>query len=151
MGSTDFEQIAFITTKTISIIPFRDSKRVRLQNKKQFQDLAPIASKSCTYTTTKTYRCLNFLSPTKLLCAINDRISKRAYFGIYILNTEKGWRESTPRILPYRIRGVTSMDVSINKKMIGVASSDMGINIFHMDNFSVPPFLLPLLLPDVGW
>jgi len=29
------------------------------------------------------------------------------------------------------------MDVSISRKMIAVASSDMAINIFHMETFSV--------------
>ena len=84
------------------------------------------------------YRCLQFISPTKLLCAINDRTTKSAYFGVYILNLEKGWRETT-RKLPSRIRGVTSMDVSHSRRMIAVASSDMAVNIFHMDTFAVLP------------
>jgi hypothetical protein len=56
---------------------------------------------------------------------------------MYILNQEKGWRESSPRILPSRIKGITSMDVSTSRRMIAVASSDMAVNIFHMDTFAV--------------
>ena len=133
--------MAYITSKTLQIIPFRDSKRIRLQNKKIFNELSGVASKAATYHPSKTsmsYRCLQFISPTKLVCAINDRTTRSAYFGIYILNLEKGWRESV-RKLPPRIRGVTSMDVSHSKRMIAVATSDMAVNIFHMDTFAVLP------------
>ena len=65
-------------------------------------------------------------------------MAKSAYFAMYILNLEKGWRESI-RKLPSRIRGVTSMDVSHSKRMIAVATSDMAVNIFHMDTFAVLP------------
>lgn len=76
---------------------------------------------------------------------MNDRTTKSAYFGVYILNFEKGWREIT-RKLPSRIKGVTSMDVSHSRRMIAVASSDMAVNIFHMDTFAVISFFLALEL-----
>lgn len=124
----------------MQIVPFRDSKRVRLKNKKQFQELHEAASKSSLFhpdANTMSYRCCQFLSPMKLLCILNDRTSKRAYFGIYVLSLEKAWTQLRPRALPSQIKSVTSMDVCHSRRMIAVGTSDMNVNIFGMDTFSV--------------
>ena len=112
---------------------------MRLQNKKTFQELSAAASQSAEFTAEqpKSYRCVCFLTPTKILCALNDRKAKKAYFEVYVLNAERGWRRGSVRQLPSRIKGVTSMDVNPSRRMIVVATSDMGVNIFHMDTFAV--------------
>ena len=50
---------------------------------------------------------------------------------------ELGWRRGGAKRLPARIKGVTSMDVNPTRRMVAVATSDMGINVFHMDTFVV--------------
>ena len=127
------------------MVPFRDSKRVRAQNKKTFQELAAVASSSADFPShgTRTFRAVRFLTPTKFICAINDRVAKRAYLGTFVLNLEKGWREVSPKHLPASIKSVTSMDVT--KGMVVVASSDMAISVFSSDTFSVLPFLRNVL------
>jgi hypothetical protein len=87
----------------------------------------------------QTFRVVRFLTPTKLICAINDRVAKRAYLGTFVLNLEKGWREVSPKQLPAGVKGVTSMDVT--KGMVVVASTDMAINVLSSDTFSVLPSL----------
>jgi len=121
------------------VVPFRDSKRVRAQNKKTFQELAAVASSSADFPShgTQTFRVVQFSTPTKLICAINDRVAKRAYLGTFVLDLEKGWREVSPKQLPASVRGVTSMDVT--KGMVAVASTDMAIHVFSSDSFSVLP------------
>ena len=121
------------------MVPFRDSKRVRAQNKKTFQELAAVASSSADFPShgTQTFRVVRFLTPTKLICAINNRVAKRAYLGTFVLNLEKGWREVSPKQLPASVKGVTSMDVT--KGMVVVASTDMAINVLSSDTFSVLP------------
>jgi hypothetical protein len=98
-----------------------------------------VASQSASFTaeSPKSFRCARFLTSTKVLCALNDRKAKKAYFELYVLNLEKGWRQGSLRNLPARIKGVTSMDVSSSRRMVAIATSDMGINIFHMDTFAV--------------
>lgn len=105
-----------------------------------FHELHVAATQSGTFHPAQpsmTYRCARFLSPTKVLCAINDRTTKRSYFGVYVLNLDKGWRDSSPKRLPSRIRGVTSMDVSSARRMIAISTSDMSIIVFHVDTFAV--------------
>ena len=137
----------YITSKSLHVLPFRDSKRVRAQNKKTFQDLADIASSSATFAAqgTKTFRVVRFLTPTKLLCAINDRAAKRAYLGTFVLNRDKGWRQVSPKQLPANIKGVTSMDTT--KGMVAVASTDMAIYLLSSDTFSVSPPQTLILKP----
>jgi len=135
-------QIAYITAKSLHILPFRDSKRTRLQNKKTFHDLHAAASKSATYETPspgKSFRNIRFLSPTKVLATVNDRAAKKAYWAVYVLNAEVGWRESKVRGMGRGIRGVTGLDVCLKRKLIAVATSDFTVHIFHMDTFAVPP------------
>ena len=123
------------------MVPFRDSKRVRAQNKKTFQELAAAASSSADFPSQgrQTFRVVRFLTRTKLICAINDRVAKRAYLGTFVLNLEKGWREVLPKQLPAGVKGVTSMDVT--KGMVVVASTDMAINVLSSDTCSVLPSL----------
>jgi hypothetical protein len=85
------------------------------------------------------FRCARFLSTVKVLCALNDRVAKKAYLGTYVLNLEKGWRETTPRQLPARIHGVTGMEVCQTRRMVAIATNDMSVNVFHMDTFAVCP------------
>jgi hypothetical protein len=109
---------------------------VRAQNKKKFQELHAAASSSADFPSqpNQTFRCIRFLTPTKLICAINDRIVKRAYLGTFVLNLEKGWREVAPKALG-KIKGVTSMDVTKGK--IVVATSDMAVHVLSSDTFAV--------------
>jgi hypothetical protein len=129
-----------MTSKTLHVLPFRDSKRVRLKNKKQFQDLHIAASQSGQFPieNPSSYRCARFLTPTKILACINNRASKSAYFGVFILNLEHGWRQVAPKKLPTRIKGVTSMDVNQSRRIVAISTTDMSINIFQMDSFAVP-------------
>jgi hypothetical protein len=132
-------QIAFVSPKTFQVFPFRESKRTRLQNKKTFNELHTAASQQFSSKLPKptmSYRAIRFLSPTKILCAINERTSKKAYFGIYILNLTQGWRE-TLKPLPKRVKGVTSMDYSPSREMIAIATSEMSINVFNAETFAV--------------
>lgn len=124
----------------LHIVPFRDSKRIRAQNKKTFQELADIASSSASFSSQggQTFRAVRFLTPTKLLCAINDRAAKRAYLGTFVLNKEKGWRQVSPKQLPATVKGVTSMDIT--KGMVVLASTDMAIYVLSSDTFSVSLF-----------
>ena len=134
-------QIAYVTAKTLHILPFRDSKRIRLQNKKTFHDLHAAASKSATYETPspgKSFRNIRFLSPTKVLATVNDRAAKRAYWAVYVLNTELGWRECKVRGMGRGIKGVTGLDVCLKRKLVAIATSDITVHIFHMDTFAVP-------------
>jgi hypothetical protein len=90
------------------------------------------------------FRAVRFLSPTKILCAINERTAKRAHFGVYILNLSHGWREAL-KPLPKRIKGITSMDYSASRRMIAIATSDMSINIFHPDTYAVFSIIVKLI------
>ena len=128
-----------MTPTTLQILPFRDSKRVRLKNKKQFQDLHPAASKSGLFHVNAplSYRCARFLTPTKVLACINNRTAKTTYFGLFVLNLEQGWRQVTPKQLPRRIKGITSMDVNHTRRMVAISTTDLNINVFHMDTFKV--------------
>jgi len=133
-----------VTQKKLQIVPFRDSKRVRLQNKKIFHELYEAASKGCSYDlhAPLTFRCARFISPTKAICGVNDRSAKKAYFQSYVLNMERGWRQLAPKQLPSRIKGIVGMDVSYSRRMIAVSTSDMAVNIFQMDTFAVLSLLL---------
>ena len=119
------------------MLPFRDSKRVRVQNKKTFHELAVAASSSAEFPShgNQTFRIIRFLTAAKLLCAINDRTAKRAYLGTFVLNLDEGWREVSPKQLPGSIKGVTSMDVM--KGMVVIASSDLAITVVSSDTFTV--------------
>jgi hypothetical protein len=115
---------------------------VRAQNKKQFQELAAVASSSADFPShgTRTFRVVRFLTHTKLICAINDRVAKRAYLGTFVLNLDKGWKEVSPKQLPASIKSVTSMDVT--QGMLVIATTDMAISVFSSDTFSVLPSFL---------
>jgi hypothetical protein len=141
-------QIAYITTKSFHILPFRSSKRVRLQNKKQLQELHAAGSQPGQFKpqSSMVYRCARFLSATTVLCILNDRAAKRAYFGRYIVNVQQGWRQVAPRPLSSRIKAVTGMDVNRPRRMVAVATNDMTVHIFHMDTLAVLAVVLRRLI-----
>ena len=130
----------YITTKSLHILPFRNSKRVRLQNKKQLQELQAAGSQSGDFKppSSMVFRCARFLNATTVLCILNDRAAKRVYFGQYIVNVEQGWRQLNPKPLSSRIKAVTGMDVNRTRRMVAIATNDMAVHVFHMDTFSVP-------------
>ena len=69
---------------------------------------------------------------------MNDRTAKRAYWAVYVLNTEIGWRECKLRGMGMGIKGVTGLDVCFKRRLVAVATSDITVHIFHMDTFAVP-------------
>ena len=120
---------------------------MRLQNKKQLQELQAAASQPGQFkpqSLSMVYRCARFLTATTVLCILNDRTAKRAYFGRYIVNIEQGWRQVAPRPLSSKIKAVTGMDVNRPRRMVAVATNDMTVHIFHMDTLAV--LLDPLFL-----
>jgi hypothetical protein len=137
MGSGINVEIAYVTTKALHILPFRDSKRTRLQNKKTFHSLSSAASKSATYETTKSFRNVKFLTPTKVVATVNDRTAKKAYWGVYVLNTEKGWRELKLKAIGKGIKGVVGLDHCAARKVVGISTSDIAVHVFHAETFNV--------------
>jgi hypothetical protein len=82
----------------------------------------------------RSIRCAQFYDSDKLLSVQNDRETKRAYFvWHYQRDTDNPWSATTPRLLPAKIKGVTSMDICIERRMIGIAASDMSVHVFNID------------------